>query len=98
MRILHVIPTYLPAIRYGGPAVSVHGLCKALAARGHDVHVFTTSVDGPHDLAVPVGVPLDRDGVKVTYFRSSRMRRLYWSQTLACALRQEMKQFAVVHA
>jgi glycogen synthase len=68
MRILNIIPTYLPAVRYGGPAVSVHGLCRALADRGHDVHVFTTSVDGPNDLAVPVGVPLERDGVKVTYF------------------------------
>ena len=46
MKILHVVSSYLPAVRYGGTIVSVHGLCKALAARGHDVHVFTTSVDG----------------------------------------------------
>ena len=38
--------------RYGGTIVSVHGLCRALAARGHDVHVYTTSVDGPRDSAV----------------------------------------------
>ena len=37
MRILHVTPTYLPAVRYGGPIRSVHGLAKAQAARGHDV-------------------------------------------------------------
>jgi hypothetical protein len=98
MRILNMIPTYLPAVRYGGPAVSAHGLCRALADRGHDVHVFTTSVDGPNDLAVPVGVPLERDGVKVTYFQSPHMRRLYWSRALACVLKREMKQFAVVHA
>src|SRR5215471_17316637 len=98
MRILNVIPTYLPAVRYGGPAVSVHGLCRALGDRGHDVHVFTTSVDGPKDLAVPVGVPIERDGIQVTYFRSQQMRRLYWSATLARALEQEIKHFAVVHA
>ena len=47
LRLLHVVPTYLPALRYGGPIRSVHALCRALAADGHDVHVFTTSVDGP---------------------------------------------------
>ena len=54
MRILHVVPTYLPARRYGGPIVAVHGLCKALAARGHDVAVITTNVDGDATLDVPV--------------------------------------------
>jgi glycosyltransferase involved in cell wall biosynthesis len=96
MRILNVIPTL--AVRYGGPGVSVHGLCRALADRGHDVHVFTTSVDGPNDLAVPLGVPIERDGIQVTYFRSRQMRRLFWSATLARALEQEIKHFAVVHA
>ena len=59
MRILHVAASYLPAVRYGGTIVSVHGLAKALAARGHDVHVFTTSVDGPVDSPVPLATPVD---------------------------------------
>ena len=46
MKILHVVPTYYPAVRYGGPIRSVHGLASALAAQGHDVHVYTTNVDG----------------------------------------------------
>ena len=68
LKLLHVVPTYLPATRYGGPIYSVHGLCKALAVRGHEVHVFTTNVDGPGDSAVPLGRPVDLDGVKVWYF------------------------------
>jgi hypothetical protein len=44
VKILHVVPTYLPARRYGGPIVAVHGLCRALVRRGHDVTVFTTNV------------------------------------------------------
>lgn len=59
MRLLHVVPTYLPATRYGGPIYSVHGLCKALTAHGHEVYVFTTKVDGPGDSAVPLGQPVD---------------------------------------
>lgn len=97
MRILHVSASYLPAVRYGGTIVSVHGLCKSLAARGHDVHVFTTSVDGPHDSAVSHGVPVDVDGVKVWYFRSRYARRLYWSPPMARALAARTREFDLVH-
>lgn len=97
VKLLHVAATYLPAVRYGGTIVSVHGLCKALAARGHDVHVFTTSVDGAADSEVPSGAPVDIDGVKVWYFQSPALRRIYWSPALGAALRARVGQFDVVH-
>jgi len=97
MRLLHVVPTYLPAVRYGGPIHSVHGLCTALAARGHDVHVFTTNVDGLGDSAVPLGRPVDMDGVKVWYFPSRRLRRLYWSPPMARMLLKEVGGFDLLH-
>src|SRR6185436_12072011 len=56
MRIPHVVPSYLPAVRYGGPIFAVHGLCQALAPRGHEVEVFTTNMDGPGNTRVPVGI------------------------------------------
>jgi glycosyltransferase involved in cell wall biosynthesis len=95
--VLHVVPTYLPAVRYGGPIQSVHGLCAALAARGHDVEVFTTNVDGPRDSNVPLGVPVDLDGVKVRYFPSTWLRRLYWSPPMARMLKQAVGNFDLVH-
>lgn len=58
MRILHVVPSYLPAMRYGGPIYSVHALCAALARLGHDVNVYTTNVDGPGVSDVLVGIRL----------------------------------------
>lgn len=97
MRVLHVVPTYLPATRYGGPIVAVHGLCAALAARGHTVEVFTTSIDGPENSAVPHGVPVLRDGVKVWYFASHRMRRLAFAPSLVRTLRHEMVGADIVH-
>ena len=97
MRILHVAATYLPAVRYGGTIVSVHGLCKALAARGHEVHVFTTSVDGSGDSVVPHREPVDIDGVKVWYFKSSSLRRIYWSPDLGAAINARVGEFDVVH-
>jgi len=97
MRILHVVPSYLPATRYGGPIYSVHGLCRGLAARGHDVHVFTTNVDGAGDSDVSLGRPVDLDEVQVWYFPSQRLRRLYWSPPMMAALKRETGLFDVVH-
>lgn len=96
MRILHVVPTYLPATRYGGPIVAVHGLAKALAARGHEVHVFTTNVDGDRDSDVPLDCPVELDGVRVHYF-PTRMRRLYWSPAMLRQLKQFVPLCNIVH-
>ena len=97
MKILHVVASYLPAVRYGGTIVSVHGLCRALARRGHDVHVYTTSVDGPQDSAVPHNTAVALDGVKVWYFQSQQARRLYFAPPLGGMLRDHIGEFAVVH-
>jgi glycosyltransferase involved in cell wall biosynthesis len=97
VRILHVVASYLPAVRYGGTIVSVHGLCRALAERGHDVHVFTTSVDGVTDSPVAHETPVIVDGVRVWYFRSPRFRRLYWAPALQRVLREQIVTFDLVH-
>jgi glycosyltransferase involved in cell wall biosynthesis len=96
VRILHVVPTYLPARRYGGPIYAVHGLCRALAARGHEVSVFTTNVDGASDSSVPLDRPVDLDGVRLRYFKSE-LRRLYVSRGLKRALLEEIASFDIVH-
>jgi glycosyltransferase involved in cell wall biosynthesis len=97
MRILHVVPTYLPATRYGGPIVAVHSLCRALAGRGHAVEVFTTSIDGPVDTAVPYDRPVMLDGVKVRYFASRRLRRLSYAPSLMQSLHDEISGADIVH-
>lgn len=97
MKILHVVPSYLPATRYGGPIYSVHGLCKGLESLGHEVHVFTTNVDGDQDSNVPLERPVDLDGVKVWYFPSRHLRRLYWSSPMGRALSREIKSFDLMH-
>jgi glycosyltransferase involved in cell wall biosynthesis len=97
LRILHVVPTYLPAWRYGGLIHSVHGLCRALAQRGHEVHVFTTTIDGPKDLAVPTSHPVDVEGVSVHYFPPRPLRRLYHSPPMRAALDQQIGGFDLLH-
>ena len=97
LRILQVAASYYPAVRYGGPIRSVHGLASALVRRGHEVHVYTTNVDGPTDLDVPLDRPVDIDGVSVHYFGIPMLRRLYWSPRLGRRLRESIHDFDVVH-
>lgn len=97
LRILHVVGAYYPAVRYGGPIRSVHGLAAALARRGHDVHVYTTSLDGDADLNVPLDEPVALDGVSVRYFRVAALRRLCWAPAFGRRLRESIAEFDVVH-
>jgi glycosyltransferase involved in cell wall biosynthesis len=97
LRILHVVPTYLPAWRHGGPILAVHGLCKALAARGHAVTVLTTNLHGDETLNVPVGAPVRIDGVEVRYFPVRPPRRLYFAPELRRAVRESVAGYDLVH-
>jgi len=96
-RSLHVVPTYFPAVRYGGPIHSVHGLCRSLVELGGEVHVFTTNVDGAGVSAVDLGTPVDLDGVKVWYFPTGLGRRLYRSPEMRAALERNVASFDVLH-
>jgi glycosyltransferase involved in cell wall biosynthesis len=46
-RLLHVVPSFWPAVRFGGPIESTAQLCRSLAAAGCEVTVLTTDSDGP---------------------------------------------------
>src|SRR5262249_62400621 len=97
MRILHVVPTYFPAVRHGGPIFAVHGLCRALAARGHELQVLTTNIDGPGITATPIATPVDLEGVQVQYFPCPLIRRLYWAPALARAIHHAIGKVDIVH-
>lgn len=97
LRILQVVPSYYPAVRYGGPIRSVHALARSLVERGHEVQVFTSSMDGPSNLVVPEGIPVNRDGVQVRYFHVPLLRRLCWCPEMLTALKAEASGFDVMH-
>jgi glycosyltransferase involved in cell wall biosynthesis len=97
MRILHVIPTYLPATRYGGPIFAVHALARTLIARGHDVEVVTTNINGAGASPVPLGTRVEVDSVPVRYFGSPWLQRLCFAPDMASVLRAEVSRFDVVH-
>jgi glycosyltransferase involved in cell wall biosynthesis len=68
LRILHCTAGYAPAWTLGGPPRSTANLCEGLAARGHDVVVFTTRLGLEHRTDLPEDGPVVRHGVTVHYF------------------------------
>lgn len=95
MKLLHVVPSYIPAWKFGGPIRSVHGLCRALAARGHNVEVFTTPVGSDTKGSREEKL----DGVRVRYFSCPAWgRRFYFSPQMQKALMGEVSAFQIVHA
>lgn len=101
MRILQIVPHYVPAYRFGGPLKVAHGLGKALTRAGHDVVVITTNLAG-HDsvLPVPADTPVEVDGVTVYYERTQLLR--YWGLSLPLWRRIQAElpaaDLALVHA
>ncbi|MBW7476732.1 glycosyltransferase [Paenibacillus oenotherae] len=95
MKILHVTVNLAP--RYGGVVQAVLDMAGALAARGHEVTIYTTNQDGPEQLDVPLNEPVMRDGVEVRYFPIQNPRFWGTSLPLAEALKADIPKFDVVH-
>ena len=98
MKILHVVPTYYQAVRYGGPIVSGHELCKSLVSLGHEVTVFTTNIDGKNTSNVPLETIVELDGVTIRYFSVPNFfKRWYLSPRMYKFLKKEINKFDFIH-
>lgn len=93
MRILQVVPHYVPAVRFGGPQVVAHSLGRQLVRKGHEVTVVTTNLkDETADLDVPVDTPVDVEGVQVFYEPVRMWRYSGFSPMLARRVRSETER------
>jgi glycosyltransferase involved in cell wall biosynthesis len=97
VKLLFVVPCYLPATRFGGPIKSIHELARSLVRDGHELTVFTTNSNGPGDLDVALGSPVKIDGVNVVYYKVTWPRRYFHSPALANALRSTVRDFDLVY-
>ncbi|HVO10228.1 MAG TPA: glycosyltransferase family 4 protein [Vicinamibacteria bacterium] len=94
MRLLHVTPFYEPCWGYGGMARSSSALCRALAARGHEVTVLTALLEPRSPTQELLG------GVRVLRLPGPRWlsRRLVpWPFGMRDVLRRELPSAGVVH-
>ncbi|MBL4676291.1 MAG: glycosyltransferase [Mucilaginibacter sp.] len=97
MKILHINASYKPAYVYGGPTMSVSALCEQLVGAGIIVEVFTTTANGNHELDVKSDIPVDVDGVTVTYFKRITKDHTHFSPLLLKTLRARIKEFDLIH-
>lgn len=73
MRVLFVTPFYAESFTMGGMAIAPALWAQTLVSCGIEVDVFTTTANGMHDLDVPLGIPIEYNGVSVTYFPRLRL-------------------------
>lgn len=97
MNVLHVIPSFAPAWRYGGPIVAALGLTRELARQGHTVSVATTNIDGPGELDVPLCEPVPIDDITCWYFPVQHPRWYHFSAPMGRALKRLVRQSDIVH-
>jgi glycosyltransferase involved in cell wall biosynthesis len=97
LRVLHVVPSFWPAERYGGPIVSVRRLCEALVAQGISVDVATTNADGPGDLEVDTDAWTTVDSLRVRYFRRWPRLGYAFSAPLYRFLMASVRDYDLVH-
>ncbi len=69
-KVLFAVPSYAPAVSWGGPVESTHRLCQALLQLGTDVRVLTTNTTVPGEgLPHPTDRWVRHEGVPVIYCR-----------------------------
>jgi len=101
MKIIQIIPHYVPAYGFGGPLRVAHPLGIALSRLGHRITVCTTSrEDHIQNLTVPLDKPVDVDGVTVYYEAVTHLRYWGYSSGLWRRVRQEVAtaDLVLVHA
>jgi len=86
--IVHALPFFDPATRFGGPIAQLRRVCRELAARGHHVSVVTTDLEiGP---SLPRDQWVERDGYRVWYATAHRLGR--WAPYYAPRVREPLDE------
>jgi glycosyltransferase involved in cell wall biosynthesis len=96
LKILHYIPVYAPAWKFGGPVLSVSQLCEGLVQLGHEVEVFTSDAGLDNHRDIPLGKLTKRNGVWVTYFPQVSRFGIH-SPGMEEAVWQRATEFDLIH-
>lgn len=97
LAVVHVVPSYAPGWRYGGPIRSVRGLSAALVRRGVRVDVVTTDRDEDVVLDVETQAPTAIDGATVHHLAVRGPARLRYAPDFARRFDAVLRTADVVH-
>jgi len=97
MRILQIIPHYVPAYSFGGPLRVAHSISKALIKKGHEVTVCTTNLLGDNkNIEVPIDEPVNIDNITVFYEEVKKFRYWGYSPGLKNRINLELKNADII--
>ena len=97
MNILHIVPSYYPAFKYGGPIESVYLLNKALVKQGIKVTVLTTNAGLENRKDIVVNKWIDLEGVKVKYLPYYFYEHYTFSPQLFFDVLNNISKYDLVH-
>jgi glycosyltransferase involved in cell wall biosynthesis len=95
MRVALIIPSFYPAVVYGGSTFASYHLTKEVAELGVGIWVSTTNANGKEALSVPLNHYTDLSQFKVKYYREEIREKL--SISLLRGLWKDIKQADIVH-
>jgi glycosyltransferase involved in cell wall biosynthesis len=95
LKVLHVVPAV--AARYGGPSEAALKMVSALTDAGVEALLATTNADGPAQLAVPTGEPVEYHGCRTIFFSRLPGESLKASPRLGGWLRRHANDFDLLH-
>jgi glycosyltransferase involved in cell wall biosynthesis len=95
LKVLHVIPSV--SLKHGGPSYAIKAYAKALKLQGVETVVVTTDDDGDGArFDVPLGVVIERDGIRHLFFRRNIFAYKI-SFSLHRWLDRHVREFDLVH-
>lgn len=97
MRVLHISPSYFPAVQFGGPIQSVHLLNKALLAHGIEVEVLATNAGLKDRKDIPINKRIKMEGVPITFMPFIGYEHYNFSLSFLFKVFKEVKKFEIVH-
>ena len=97
MDILHIVPSYYPAFKYGGPIESVHLLNKTLVKKNINVDVLTTNTGLERRQDIALNKWNNLDGVKIKYLPSYFYEHYTFSPHLFFAALSSVEKYDLVH-
>ena len=101
MKILHVVPSFVPCYSHGGVVNASYQIAKKQVESGHDVTVYTTDSCNER-LKFENNYNVDVDGIKVFYFKniSNNVKNKLTIDTpisLIGHLRKNIRNFDIIH-
>ena len=97
MKILHIVPSYYPAVQYGGPIESVHLLNKALAKEQIIIDVLTTDSGLKNRKDVLLNKWVDLHGVRIKYHKSFFYEHYTFAPGLLLEAIKIAKNYDLIH-